>query len=234
MLDGAIIVDGKKHVLSQQTVRTWHDTGISFDEENGAEKRTEAVKAVVCHSTASIRKGDAGAQRLHDSLLARRTPLSVEFFVDEEGAIYQFMDPTELRGRHASRVNPFTVGIEVSGYLWAKPGRKLPKEMNRRKVYGSPPLAGNWKPNLFAYLPVQQRAVNRLCWTLCEALGLPKEVLGAPWERRPKGFFANWEGGVCGHIHCASLRVKHPKIDPGPRPLEYVERYFKLRAPSRG
>lgn len=232
MLDGAVILGGEKFVLHDQRVHTWHDTGLRFADGNGAEERQEDIRAIVCHTTASIRSGSGGAARLRSSLLARKTPLSVEFFVDELGHIYQFMDPCELRGRHASRVNPFSVGIEVSGYLWDKPGRLLPTEMNARESYRAPPLAGGWRPQLFAYLPVQQRAVNKLCWTLCEAFDLPTEVLGAPWERRPKGFFGEWQGGVCGHIHCASLRVKHPKIDPGPRPLEELQRYFASRTPG--
>lgn len=226
MTRSTIIIDGKEAEVIRGKVRTWHETGLAFHAGRGgsAVERTEKIRAVVVHTTASERVGDRGAKILHDSMMHRSTPLSVEFLIDNEGTIYQFVDPAELRCRHASRVNPWTIGIECSGRLVIKKDT-----LSKRPSYRSPPLAGGWRPHLLGLYDPQVDALIELCRTLRTVLELPEEVLTTPWERRPEGFFESWEGGICGHIHCAHLSVKRPKIDPGPRPLEILAEKLAVR-----
>lgn len=229
MSDGWIIVGGQKHVVPGARVKTWRTTGWRYTEENSAVIREHPPRWIVAHWTASERRGDHGARILYYSLAERRpTPLSVEFFIDNDGVVYQFADPLDhvsrdyngVRCRHASRLNDRSIGIEVSGLGWDNPRREEGTTTRKRPRYRSPELHGGWRPYLYSYLPEQQKAFNHLVMALISAIPtIPRRVELAPYERRPRGYFDEEAGGVCGHLHCASLRVKHPKIDPGPQPL---------------
>lgn len=226
---GEIILGGNRVVLSEQPVQTWEDHGLRFDRENTAEARRFPPRWVVLHWTASERNGLDGAGIIFNSLLRRRpVGLSVEFFVDNEGTVFQFADPDEVRCRHASRVNDSSIGIEVSAIGYDRPGRHEPRITETRPRYRSPGLHGGWRPHLYDYFPVQQKAVNKLVEALLIFFGIEDRVELEPWSRRPKFHFDEREG-VCGHIHCASLGVKHPKIDPGPNPLIALDEYLHPR-----
>lgn len=224
MVDGAIIYNGAKTVLEGVEVHTWHDHGMFFSPENSAVPRRGPPRWLCFHSTASEREGLEGARLFFNSMIYRRpVPLSVEFLITNEGTIWQFCDPAEVRCRHCSRINEVSIGVEVSGYLWDKPGRSEGAITEQRPRYRTPPLhGGSWRPWFYSYLPEQQRAANALADAVCRASGIPRRVEGAPWARRPKGYFEEAEGGVCGHIHAAWLSRKSPKCDPGTKPLELL------------
>jgi hypothetical protein len=218
MTSAGIIVGGEMFVLPDVTVQTWHDHGMQFTTKNSAVARHQPPKWLVYHWTASERTGLDGAKLLFSSMLHRKPPLSVEFFICNDGIVWQFCDPNEVRCRHASRVNDISIGVEVSCVGFN------PKRASARPKYRSPPLRGGWRPWLYSYLLQQQVAANALALAITQATGIPRVVLGAPWDRRPEGFFENEPGGICGHIHCAWLGKANPKIDPGPQPLIEIAR----------
>jgi N-acetyl-anhydromuramyl-L-alanine amidase AmpD len=224
-MDGAIIVGGEKFVMEGVECHTWHDHGLKFDVTNSAVARRLPPRWLVYHWTASERDGLEGATILHRSLLSRKTPLSVEFFIDNSGVIYQFADPNEVRCRHASRINELSIGVEVSCVGWDKPGRRESATTESRPRYISEGLHGGWKPTLYDYFPAQVVASCALADAVCRATGISRKVELDPWDRRPRGYFDANEG-VCGHLHCASFAVKNPKIDPGTAPLRHVAKYF--------
>ncbi len=217
MIDGAIIVGQEKFVLPGVRVITFEDHGLLYTVENTAVARRIPPRWLVYHWTGSNRDGIEGATKLFENLMNRKpVGLSVEFFIDTSGVIYQFCDPADVRCRHASRVNEISIGVEVSGLGWAKKGRRVHPAW---PTYTSPPLRGGWKPTLYDYNAEQQAAANALAVAVCDATGIPKRVEQEPWERRPAGFFEDAEGGVTGHLQAAHLAKKYPKCDPGPNPL---------------
>lgn len=221
--DSTIIAAGIPYDVRGAQVLTWHDHGMTFD-DRCAPRRNKAIAWCVLHWTASERAGERGARQIHRSLQARG--LSVEFAITNEGTIWQYVDPLEQRCKHASRINPISVGVEVAGVGWVRKGRPLLGSATLRHQYIA--TVHGWTTRLFDYLPAQQRAVNALADALVNALGLHRHVLLSPWERRETALFMT-QTGFCGHLHAASLRVRHPKTDPGPAPLESLQRYFELR-----
>jgi len=222
-MDGSIIVGDRKLVAYDQRVRTWHDSGLTFDLKH-APRRQQDPRLIVLHWTASERPDNAGAARLHESLRARG--LSVEFAITNDGTIHQFVDPVIQRGRHCSRLNPYSIGVEVSGLGWAaKPGRVPRGDTTKRDVYTD--RVHGWRTEFYDYLPSQHNAVRELCELLWIAYpALPRAVCLEPFERwSTETLLAR--GGVCGHLHGAWLTKKHPKCDPGTAPLrrlaEHVE-----------
>ena len=221
MLYGAIIVDGKKFLLPNVTVRTWMETGLYFDPPN-APAREERARWTILHWTGSERSGFQGASQIHRSLDARR--LSVEFAITNEGTVWQYMDPAVQRGKHCSRLNKFSVGIEVSNTGWLSSRKHLFGPVARRRQYEA--TIHGWRTTFFDFFPVQQASLNALCDALVESLGIEPRVICAPWERRPELSYAGDSSGFCGHLHGAWLRGQHPKCDPGTAPLEALKRHF--------
>lgn len=221
-VDGAIIVAGDKFVMKGVECHTWHDHGMQFTAQNSAPPRRQPPRWLVYHWTASERRGEEGARKLYEGMLARKVPLSVEFMICNDGIVWQFADPADVRCRHCSRVNDISIGVEVSSLGWPKPGRPRID----RPTYKSPPLHKGWKPTLYDYYPAQQAAANALADAVCEATGIPRHVEQEPWDRRPEGYFEDVAGGVCGHMHAAWLSKKHPKVDPGPNPLIKIAQHF--------
>jgi len=225
MSDGAIIVAGSKYILPGFKVHTWLDHGMTFEPDQ-APRRVDAVRWCVLHWTASERSGELGAAQIHRTLQSRG--LSVEFAITNEGDIWQFLDPVEQRARHCSRVNAYSVGVEVSGVGWVRAGMPLLGATTRRRQYEA--RIHGWKTRFFDYLVEQQNSVNALSSALVESLDIEPRVLTSPWERRPKSVFET-ESGFCGHLHAAWLKQKHPKTDPGTAPLLALQRYLDRGGP---
>lgn len=220
MTEGGIIIGGRKIVVPVP-VHTWHDTGLAFAPAN-VKPRKVPVRWGVIHWTASERTGLAGAEQMHRSLTARG--LSVEFMVTNDGDIYQFIDPAESSAHHCSRLNPFSVGVEVSGIGWAgKPGFTPRGDTARRRIYTD--TVHGWKTDWFDFLPEQQRAVNAWADAMSLALGIDREAETYTFERRTDSDFRR-NSGFCGHLHGAWLSKKNPKCDPGTAPLIALEQHF--------
>jgi len=222
-MDGAIIIDGTKTVIPGVEVHTWHDHGMIFDTTNSAMPRVTPPTLCVLHWTASERVGEEGARRLYDGMLAREpTPLSVEFMITNEGIVWQFADPALVRCRHASRVNPFSVGVEVSCRGWVQRGQAVTGATKDRDRYWN--TIHDWRHQVFDFFPAQHHAVAGLADALVEGLGIRRHVFLEPYQRR--GNRDLMVGGFCGHYHAAHWSRKNPKCDPGTRPLEKLDAYF--------
>jgi hypothetical protein len=222
VVDGAIIVNGQKYVIPGVEVHTWHDHSMLFKPPN-APVRFVLPTWFVIHWTASERVGEAGAKLMFDNLKARG--LSVEFMITNEGTIWQFFDPGEFHGRHCSRLNSKSLGVEVSGYGWAaKPGRVARGDTARRRVYEA--RIHGWKTEWFDFLDEQYKALFGLADAVTTALpSIPRRVERAPFGRRSDEYFAT-HAGFCGHFQGASFKKRHPKCDPGTKPLIDLADHF--------
>ncbi len=209
-LPGSVVLDGFDTPIMARTFQ-----GRPFVH---APKRQQRPRWIVLHWTASERVGTPGDDLLHKSL--SRRGLSVDFFVDNDGVIFQHNDPGESYTRHAGRINSQAIGIEVSNYGWVPRARPVPKlgrdrETYRAAVHGRPVKMAN-------YYPLQQRAVNVLVSALCDAFEIPRRVELAPFTQRRRAYLDDpQQGGVMGHLHC-----HRSKVDPGPRVLQAVDEYL--------
>ena len=155
--------------------------------------RTE-TRAVALHWTG----GEGGGEQVHRVL--RERGLSVQFFVDQEGHIWQYADAS-ARCAHIGLANGYTVGIEIANRANGTPNAKWPREVYEERLHGE-----TFKCS--AFYPAQVAAVTELTQTLCKAYGLPYEapasdtVLSATELRAVRG--------VLGHFH-----VSRRKVDPG-------------------
>lgn len=210
-----IIIGGQPFELPSVKSKSFEETRLQYSEKNTADRRVRDPRWVVLHWTASERIGDKGARIIFDSLKNRR--LSVEFFIDNDGTIYQFADPADVSCRHASSLNKLSIGVEVSGVGYDKPGRKVSEATAARRRYQA--TFTGWKPWLRDYLPAQHAAVHELAELLIVQMSIPRRVELEPFERRTHKYLVDSLGGFCGHCHCASWKVANPKIDPGPAPL---------------
>ncbi len=69
--------------------------------------RSEPIRLVVIHAT----DGEGNAAQVHRTLTAKR--LSVEFVIERDGRVYQFLDPARYHGAHCGGLNAESIGIEV-------------------------------------------------------------------------------------------------------------------------
>lgn len=218
---GEIIIGGNRITIPRADVHTWHDTKLSFSAPNAPERLLEPHLCVV-HWTASERTALDGARKIHATLTARG--LSVEFAITNDGAIYQFVDPLERRCRHCSRVNPYSVGIEVSGIGWAgKRGRVARGDTARRRVYTA--RIHGWSTQWYDFLDAQYEALLGLVDALVAHLPIGPNVMTQPWGRRSDEALQR-HNGFCGHLHAAWLGKRNPKCDPGTAPLEKLATHF--------
>lgn len=221
MTDGAIIIGGIKRPVPNVPVVTWEDHGCKFNPPN-APPRILNPRFMIVHWTAEERTGERGMRIMHAGLTSRG--LSVEFMITNEGTIWQFVDPLAQRCRHASRVNPFSVGVEVSGLGWAKKaGHTAKGDTARRRTYEA--SIHGWKTTWYDFLDEEYTALFGLADVLTTHLPIARNVATQPWGRRPDEFFLR-ESGITGHLHAAVLSKRNPKCDPGTAPLIRLAEHF--------
>lgn len=161
------IVAGGRQIPCAAPVFQWTQHGMTFP---GLKPRRR-TDLVTLHWTAAENPEDAMFRNL------RRSGLSVHFFVNALGGIWQYNDADALAA-HASGMNDRAVGIEIQNRANAvaddgKVRRALAKEVihGREFVY-----------TLFT--AAQVHATLALCAALCEAYALPWKVPMEPVTRR--------------------------------------------------
>src|SRR5690606_14964258 len=162
--------------------------------------RTE-TRGVVVHHTG----GEGGGKQVHRVL--RNRGLSVQFFVDHEGVIWQYAD-ANARAQHAGvTANGWTCGIEIQNRANASP---LQNGIRREVVIDS---VHGVEAKRTTFLPEQVASTLALVSALCHWYGLPM-VVPMDGQRVRDGALTRAElasfRGVLGHFH-----VTKRKIDPG-------------------
>jgi hypothetical protein len=173
----AVIVNGEP-VFVGRPVRVWTETGLHFP---GRPKRTE-TRAVWLHHTG----GENSADGVYRTLRAAGT--SVNFFIDQEGVIWQFADAM-LATAHAGgdkvvlSANPWAIGVEIANRAnneaTHRPNGKAhqwPRELCDDVIRGK-------HLRVTRFYPEQIASAVALCEALCKAFGLP---LAAPVEEDGK------------------------------------------------
>jgi len=234
-MDGALLYDGdRKIVVPDCEIHTYADTmghdgkPLRLVEPKGVHPRDEGqrVTQIVLHWTASERDGLEGARDVLRNLSARKDA-GCDILVTNDGVAYQYADLTLDMTTHVSHriVRRQSIGIEVSCTGWLAKGRSRSEVAAQREWYREP-MQG-WRPTVANYFPAQQETVNKICTAICLALDIPLQVMlgdsKGSFRSRSNKVLREFEG-VLGHLHCA--RGKHPKSDPGTRPLRAVAEHF--------
>ena len=192
---GTIIVSGNPFPCAAEVIG-WHDSGLSFP----VPKRRAHTDLVVEHWTG----GENDAPGVHHTLRSRN--LSVQFFVNAFGVVYQFCDATALCAQ-ARGVNDRSVGIEIQNRADREPiVRGIKRELVVEEIHGV-------RATRTTFLPAQITAVLHLTEALCAAYHLPFEVpmvgndvVSTALSPTALESFR----GVIGHYH-----VTREKVDPG-------------------
>lgn len=166
-MSNVIIVNGQPVYVGSET-RVWTETGMHF---RSRPKRSE-TRAVWVHWTAT----ESSAPTLFRNMQA--SGLSVNFYVDQLGVIWQFCD-AGVATAHAGgenvvlSANPWAIGIEVANRASADPAHKdaakWPREVVEDTVRGK-------KLRITDFYEEQTESVAALCSALCGSFGLPLEV----------------------------------------------------------
>jgi len=143
-------------------------------------------------------------------ILCRRN-LSVLFMGDNDGTIYQGVDPAKATCWHAGTVNRRAWGIEIANPVYLKyQNAAHPRPVTQLGVRGD-------KTNILGFYDVQTAAVTKLCHWVCEYADIPKQL---PAFKGKPGVVANsyirgpgttWNvmgfKGVCAHYHQDNLKI---------------------------
>lgn len=226
MTIGALVYNEQEKILVPNTrIKTWHDSGLRLTTPKGVHPRPQGstVSQIVLHWTSSEREGEEGAKRFVESMNSRKDA-GAHILITNEGTVWQLADlVTELTSHVGHKiVKKQSIGIEVSNYGWLKKGRRMPSLGAAREQYKA--LTNGWRPLMANFYPAQQDAINAICLAMCEALDIPKNVLLSPFRVRSGRELRSFKG-IIGHCHCAT--GKHPKSDPGTKPLIAVSEYLK-------
>jgi hypothetical protein len=238
---GSIIIDGA-FVPVDAPVQTWNSSGLIFPLANVADREELPTWCVLHWTGGGKRVGLKGAKKVFDTLVQRG--LSVDFIITDEGTIWQLADPYRTQTFHAGRLNKLSCGVEVTGPGWL---RRIPLAYYSRKYKGT---VHGWRTTFIDYTEAQHKSVAALATALSSVLPIAEHVTTEPFQRKTQALssvlpiaehvttepfqrktqaYFQRESGYCGHLHCASWSRRHPKCDPGPRPLERLSEYFEER-----
>jgi N-acetylmuramoyl-L-alanine amidase len=203
--DSAIIVNGARIPCAAPVV-LWGESKLSFQ----ARPKRKETRVVVCHWTG----GEGGASQLFSVLASRK--VSVQFFVDAHGLIWQFCD-ADRECVHCPGWNASGIGIEIQNRGSELGKVNLPRGIERSEVREQ--IHGRLV-TYSDYTPQQYVSVVTLVRALCDAYHLPVQV---PLDRAGKvitGALSKPEmarfKGVGGHYHAGV------KDDPGPKLLRLI------------
>lgn len=218
----ALIIN-EKVIPCKVFVSDWNVHGMQFRPYKGCRPRAQNISLVVLHWTG----GESSAEKFYQNIKARG--LGIEFYIDRNGRIYQFCDPSFVDTFDAGRFNARSVGIEIANYGFRWKSHRLahkllaPRIARDRDLYET--ILRRRKRVFADFYPIQKLSLFHLLESLCDALNIPPKI--------PKDGSANpiietlsFEAsemfhGICGHYHLSKR-----KSDPGTRLLEEVSYHF--------
>jgi len=223
-----MIIINDRAVDCNAPVITWHESGLQIRPPRGAGCRREEPRKFVLHWTG----GENPASTVFRTLQSRgRLGLGVDFCIDRDGTIYQFLDPAIHYGYHVGwRHNPSSIGVEIANYgfrwpVWLKWNlRKVPERARDREIYKV--RFRRVRHYIANFYDVQIRAVFALMDSLTRAFPeierkVPKDAKHAyKHYTLPRKEAVNF-CGILGHYH-----ISKRKTDPGPFLIEEVDRYI--------
>ncbi len=202
-----LIIDGRDVELAMP-IFDWRSTGLEFKAGEGHNKaRKKTIDLLVLHWTG----GEGDAKQMFNVL--RRRELGVEFFIDDEGLIWQFADPAFVDTADAGKYNARSIGVEIQNYGHRRDPKDIPRKGTDRRMYQT--TLHNRKCTFARFRPVQIAAAICLVDSVCNAVPtikkqIPRDATGYFVARTMRKNELDTYAGVVGHFH---LTAK--KTDPG-------------------
>lgn len=192
----------------------WRKHGLRFEKPQIRVFR-RPPRQIVSHWTGGEEMGGgfrdaARVFRVLKNRAKKHGGLSVHFFEDTEGVVWQFADPLTDRCRHASRVNNWSIGWEKQsrGY-WTKAYRG-----HRPIVHQS--LKSRMR-KIIEFPDVMMESWVKGCEVLAEEIGIERQIPSGPNGILDQYMSRNrqrtFKGGIA-HFHCGK------KLDAGLQPLQ--------------
>jgi len=195
---GKLIIDDREHEVDFNLVNFLEPAGFSFLERGGWRLRKEDPRLIILHWTVT-----ATAHQAFETL--GRRSLSTHFIIENDGTVYQCLDPMNHIGYHAREVNKFSIGVYLVNPVL--------KKHNRKRIWKSR-LMRTKKANrgteieIYDYTDEQKQSLKKLLEALCQYCNIRygfqrsdgvinKEI----WKRF---------NGILGHYH-----IRGTKWDPG-------------------
>lgn len=180
----AVIWDDQRIVVpGLETLRTWHDTGLTWPIGKSRVKlRTVAPRLVVLHCT----DGERSARGVHQTLTNADNGrgYSIHFVLEEDGTIVQLLDPATRVAAHVGGLNDESVGIEIECAMTSKvqPVPTKPRPLDRH-IYqiavmknGVKKWVRSRRGPCWGLYPEQLAALAVLVPALCVLMGVPEKL----------------------------------------------------------
>lgn len=178
------------------------DTSLSLEPSvagNCCARRTQPIRHIILHHDVCF-----SATHCYNVLKARG--LSTHFAIDNDGTIFQFLDPALWSAWHAGNPwNQRSIGVDVSNACDLRHAKRYvpPRGSLRQRVQ-------NTNLHWLAPYPVQIDALVRLLRSLCAEFGIPTTIpvcaAGRPVMQKTT---VDRSMGILGHFH-----VSERKCDP--------------------
>lgn len=213
----ALIINGKQ-VPCDANVINWTQHGMEVKPGKGARKRD--VKKTQIDLFVLHWSGGEGSARTLFTVLNKRE-LGIEFYLDDEGNIYQFCDPILVDTFDAGAVNPRSIGIEIKSYGFRTKAADIPSAGRSRVVREE--TINNSKIRAAQFTEKQLIALEALIKAVCEAMpSIPMQIPvgadGKPTNKIMTPKQLREYKGLIGHYHISSK-----KFDPGLHVFEWLQ-----------
>lgn len=194
LFDGPIDAPGLVTSLPQEHKRTWREG------QSRVAKRTTPPNLVCVHAT----DAENPAATVFASLSTRK--LSVEFVIEQDGKVVQFLDPARFSAAHVGGLNARAIGIECVCRLHPNGNPRNRPESSQIVHVVNPD--GTWLKSrrraCLGLFPAQVEALTLLVELLCSRMGI-KPLAADPRDYVPPEERAALVG-VIGH---AQVTLKH-------------------------
>lgn len=195
---------------------------VLWSEENGLKANTQNYRSYFEKRKINsfVNHWDVCLNSKSCARVLNKRGLSVHFLIDNDGTIYQLCDINHMCFHAGSKVNPTSIGVEISNAYY-------PKYQNWyvKNGYGERPLAegasvhGRSMDTFTDFYPVQKEALKALWQSIHENIGIPLatplddlgETLKTTSQKSARGTFK----GFISHYHitrkkidCAGLDIK--------------------------
>lgn len=218
----ALIIGGKEIPCAAKVV-DWREHGMSDmpDSKNRPSKGTRLrnvaktpIDLFVVHWTG----GEGSAKGMFNVLNTRE--LGIEFYLDDDGTIYQFCDPVVVDTFDAGSVNPRSIGIEIKNYGFRSGSQVVPSAGKNRQTYEG--VIRGRKVKMAKFYDKQHIALKALIDAICAAIPTIPKVIPAGADGKllqatmtPAQLKAY--KGIIGHFH-----ISTKKTDPGIDVFDYL------------
>jgi N-acetylmuramoyl-L-alanine amidase len=206
----ALILGGKQ-IPCEAKVVDWHEHGMEHSIGEGHnKKRSQQIDLFVLHWTG----GEGDEKQMHRVLETRE--LGVEFYIRQDGVVFQYADPLLVDTADSGFVNPRSIGVEISNYGFRKVASEIPEAGKARPLYSTKQQGR--KRTFAAYWPAQLTAAIQLTDAVigydhpgikiprCVPRAADGSLLTTTMTTREVRNYS----GVLGHFHISKM-----KSDPG-------------------